>query len=177
MKLLEAAEGELFRSNIDHKHPFRYFSLATFGRFPEVRTVVKRMIHKDLSVLFFSDSRTPKIQEIRNNSKVTALFYHPKKKLQIRIRGNAKLVDQSDEHYSQYVNQVQQSTNLKDYTTLQAPGSFLETETVAFGEEMYFAPVIIQPLELEILQLNRSMHERCLYVREKDSWKEIQLVP
>lgn len=45
MKLFNLAQAELLRSNADRRHPFLYFTLATFGRYPEARTVVNRHVN------------------------------------------------------------------------------------------------------------------------------------
>ena len=79
MELFKLAKAELLRSNADRRHPFLYFTLATFGQYPEARTVVKRHAGQDLSLLFFTDSRKHKVRQIKKNAKVSALFYHPNK--------------------------------------------------------------------------------------------------
>ena len=87
MELFNLAQAELLRSNADRRHPFLYFTLATFGRYPEARTVVNRHVNAGLSVLLFTDRRTSKVSQARESPRVTALFYHPKKKLQVRMNG------------------------------------------------------------------------------------------
>ncbi|MCB0551597.1 MAG: pyridoxamine 5'-phosphate oxidase family protein, partial [Phaeodactylibacter sp.] len=139
MELFELAKAELLRSNTDHRHPFRYFSLATFGLFPEVRTVVAREVSQSLSVLFFTDSRTPKVAQIKENPRVSALFYHPKKKLQARIKGMAELIGKGHEAYPSLLERVKNSDALKDYTAVLAPGSKVkDTLDVIYGDSLHF---------------------------------------
>lgn len=178
MSLLALAKGELLRANADRKHPFRSFSLGTFGAYPEIRTVVKRKTYEDLTTLFFTDSRSPKIMEIQQNPKVSALFYHPRKKLQVRIKGEALICSPEGKEYQDFLNRIRQSPALKDYTTAQAPGAPISRpEAALFDEEIHFAAVKIKPLELDILQLGDQAHERILYVWETGEWRGAQLVP
>jgi len=178
MNLFDYAKAELFRSNADHRHPFRYFYLATIGSYPEVRTVVKRRVDPDLTLLFFTDARSPKVEQIRSNAKVSALFYHPKKKLQIRMKGQAALVSEEDEDFRQFLNQIRQSPALKDYTTREAPGSVVNDEAeLLFGPEVYFLPVRLRPLYLDILQLGKERHQRSAYSWKEGEWQEERLVP
>lgn len=180
MNLLELARVELFRSNVDRKHPFRLLYLSTWGEYPEVRIVVKRNIDPYLNFTFFTDSRSPKVEQIRNNPKVSALFYHPKKKLQIRLYGQAILIDEGHGDFDRYLQAVKQSSSLQDYTTIQAPGSALKLEAEAaslFGKEIYFLAVEIQAQKLDILQLGRENHRRSVFLRQGYEWSEQVLVP
>lgn len=180
MSLLEQAKVELLRSNVDRKHPFRLLYLSTIGEFPEVRTVVKRHIDSDLKLTFFTDSRSPKVEQIWDNPKVSALFYHPKKKLQIRLYGEACLIDEGHGDFDRYLQSVKASPSLKDYTTLQAPGSSLEEEEEAsalFGKEIHFTAIEVQAQKLDVLQLGREHHQRSCYYLEEEGWREEPLVP
>lgn len=179
MELLSLAKAELRRSNADRKHPFRYFYFATLGEFPEVRTVVNRKVDLDLTLTFFTDARSPKVQQLKKTPKVSALFYHPGKKLQIRMNGWAELVDQGHGDFDRLLNQVKQTSSLKDYTTLQAPGSTVSDEAESlFGDEVYFLAIKVHPIKLDILQLGREGHRRTAYIRQEgEAWEATALVP
>lgn len=178
MELFELAKAELLRSNTDHRHPFRYFSLATFGLFPEVRTVVAREVSQSLSVLFFTDSRTPKVAQIKENPRVSALFYHPKKKLQARIKGMAELIGKGHEAYPSLLERVKNSDALKDYTAVLAPGSKVkDTLDVIYGDSLHFMAIRINPLQMDVLQLGKGQHQRRGYTWEEGEWAEAILVP
>ncbi len=179
MELLTLTKAELRRSNADRKHPFRYFYFATLGEFPEVRTVVNRKVDLDLTLTFFTDARSPKVQQLKKNLKVSALFYHPGKKLQIRVSGLAELVDKSHGDFDRLLHEVKQTSSLKDYTTLQAPGSSVPDEAaLLFGDDVYFSAIKIHPIKLDILQLGREGHRRSAYVKnDSGEWEETILVP
>ncbi|MBX2873473.1 MAG: pyridoxamine 5'-phosphate oxidase family protein [Saprospiraceae bacterium] len=180
MDLFEIAKAELLRSNADRKHPFRLMYLSTFGEYPEVRTVVKRKVDSELKLTFFTDSRSPKVDQLREHPKVSVLFYHPKKKLQIRLYGQAQLIDEGHGDFDRYLQSVKESPSVKDYTTIQAPGQTLSEESEAgalFGDEIHFVAIEIHPARLDVLQLGRESHQRSLFMREKDNWIQQELVP
>ena len=178
MDLFELARTELLRSHESQRHPFLYFSLATFGHYPEARTVVNRKVSRELDILFFTDSRSQKVAQIRKNPRVTALFYHPKKKLQVRVRGVANFIDKGDKGYYQLLERIKKAGNAKDYTTLQAPGSTVEEESdIAFGNEIYFLAIRIKPDDIDVLQLGKEQHNRRCYTLKKGQWEEAVLTP
>ena len=83
---------ELHRGALDPKHPFRYLTVATVGsQFPQVRTVVLRQFTADLEFLVYTDVRSSKVQELLEVPRVSLLFYHPKKQVQVRIKALAKI--------------------------------------------------------------------------------------
>lgn len=178
MELFERARAELLQSNTDRHHPFRNFSLATFGLYPEVRTVVARDVSQGLSLLFYTDSRTPKVAQIKEDARVSALFYHPHKKLQVRMKGLAELIGKGDEGYGLLLEQVKRSNGLKDYSSLRAPGSRVkDTLEVIYGEGIHFMAVRINPLQMDVLQLGREQHQRRGYTLEAGEWEEAILIP
>lgn len=178
MDLLALAKAELNRSNADRKHPFRYFYMATLDEYPEVRMVVKRNFAPDWSVLFYTDSRTPKVKQIRNNELVSALFYHPKKQLQIRMKGRAFFIDETHDDYDRHLQEVKQSPAQTDYMTAKPPGSEIGSEAqIEMGESLYFLAIKIRPEYLDILQLGKEQHTRKAYTLEDGDWKVSVLVP
>lgn len=180
MDLLELARAELLRSNVDRKHPFRLMYLSTAGEYPETRTVVKRRATQDFAIIFFTDSRSPKVSQIREKPKVSVLFYHPKKKLQIRLYGQGHLIDEGHGDFNRYLQSVKESPSLKDYTTLQAPGDPLSAgpeASVLFGEDIHFMAIEVKPEKLDVLLLGRESHARSLYVERKGEWHRQALVP
>ncbi|MEL6675374.1 MAG: pyridoxamine 5'-phosphate oxidase family protein [Bacteroidota bacterium] len=169
------AKAELMRANADRKHPFRYFTLGTLGEtYPELRTVVNRGISAELILRCYTDSRTPKVAQLRQHSEVSALFYHPKKQLQVRIKGQARLVE-SGEAFEQIKSRLAAGPSARDYQTQRPPGSAWQED--ALGEHLYFCLVEIIPDEIDLLQLRREGHLRSSLRRHEDGWEEIPLVP
>lgn len=179
MDLLNLATTELFKSNTNRKHPFRYFYLATLSKFPQLRTVVKRDIDSALTITVFTDARTPKVAEIQENPHVSALFYHPKKQLQLRLSCKASIVVEGDPAFAPYLQQVKSSPHgLKDYTTLHPPGAPKQGENnIQYGERIYLAVLQLQPLQMDIVRLQKEQHLRSTYSRIEGEWQETALVP
>lgn len=177
MNLLDHAKAEFLRSNADRRHPFRFFVLSTFGPYPEARWVVKRDGTSDFKVLLYTDSRSPKVAQLQENNRVTALFYHPKKKLQIRLKGEAILLTEGPE-YQRHLQQVQQTAASKDYSTKQPPGMPLNPDqTLLFDTALHFAAVWIQPNTLDVLELGHEQHRRCAFQLDNGRWQSEPLVP
>ena len=177
MNLLLQAKTELFRSNADKKHPFRYSNLSTLAEYPETRMVVTRKVDQNLNVIIYTDSRTPKVQQLLKNNKASLLFYHPKKRMQIRMKGKAVLIQEGHTEYEQHLLPILQAPSLRDYTTILPPGSPLKTESVVMGTVLYFTVIILESLYLDILLLKREGHRRCEYHLKGQEWIENQLIP
>lgn len=77
----------------DFRHPFYRSALATVdGGKPEVRTVILRGFSEtDRTLTCFCDARTPKVSQIQECPHVGWLFYHPKKRIQLRLSGTASV--------------------------------------------------------------------------------------
>ena len=75
-------------------HPFRYGTFATIGleTLPRLRTVVLRRVSENLNLTFYIDKRSKKPIHIKENNKVSLLFYHPKQLLQLKIVGLASII-------------------------------------------------------------------------------------
>ena len=67
-QLLDKIHRELINGYVKKKHPFRYFSLATVEENqPMQRTVVLRKVLKDFTLVFFTDSRSAKVEQLLKN--------------------------------------------------------------------------------------------------------------
>jgi pyridoxine/pyridoxamine 5'-phosphate oxidase len=177
-QFLEEAKRELVNGHSKKRHPFRYFVLATNenGK-PKQRTVVLRKTLLDLSLVFYTDSRTQKITDIQNNPEFSALFYDSKKLLQIRIEGKAELITDKDQ-IATYWHTIQESSK-KDYTTNIGPGTPIKNpDAVDYNaKENYFCPVKLIPNKIEYLRLKRPNHLRILFSRIDTDWSGEFLVP
>ncbi|MEM8908472.1 MAG: pyridoxamine 5'-phosphate oxidase family protein [Bacteroidota bacterium] len=176
--LLSFAKAELLRSNVDRRHPFRFFQLATLGDYPEVRTVVKRKMDADFKLTCFTDARTTKVSQIDQNPRVSALFYDRKKQLQVRMKGEAQLIRSGMEGFAPFLEQVKQAPSLLDYTCLRVPGSpYPQNGGLTFGDEIHLLVIELVPTFLDVLQLNREEHLRMAYTRTESGWQAQRWVP
>ena len=97
-RILEIEYNEIQKAIKDGKHEYHCFYLATIdNKAPKIRTVVLRALNKNKNTLsFHTDLRSDKVKEIQLNRNVSALFYDKKRRIQIRIRGNAQLDENSN---------------------------------------------------------------------------------
>lgn len=177
-ELLEETKRELVNGHAKKRHPFRYFTLATTKNSkPSQRTVVLRKTLSDLGLVFYTDSRTEKLKDIHDNAACSALFYNPKKLLQIRVSGKAELITDK-EQIATYWHTVQESSK-RDYTTKRPPGTPIKNpdEVDYLSEDHFFCPVKLVPDTIEYLRLKRPNHLRLLFSRSNDDWSGEFLVP
>lgn len=170
---------ELQKCVVTKGHPFRYFTLATIGvdYTPRLRTVVLRKVAKDLTLTFYTDRRSKKITHLKENNKASLLFYHPKKMLQLKIEGTAKVID-DPAILKNYWHGIQPNSQ-KDYTTSNAPGSTIENpdHVKYLSDKNFFCMVEITPFKIEYLKLKRPNHIRVRYSKEEELWPGEFLVP
>ncbi|MEM7186669.1 MAG: pyridoxamine 5'-phosphate oxidase family protein [Bacteroidota bacterium] len=179
MNLLPFVKAELQSSNTRKDHPFRYFYFSTLDTYPETRMVVSRGVSQELEVIFYTDSRTPKVDQIRKNDKVSALFYHPAKQLQLRMNGKAHLIDKNDPSYAQHLNMVKSNANWKqDYASQPVPGVPRKDEgTIIYGNTIHLLVIKIEPIELDIVLLGEQQHHRSKCTLKNGVWEETGVVP
>lgn len=162
----------------DRSHPFRHFCLATSNRqgYPTQRTVILRSVSPDLELSFYTDSRSEKVGQIRENPRVSLLFYHPQDLWQLRIQGHAAIqeIDQSLPIWESLPKESR-----KNYRSIPPPGSSIAAydEVQYLSDTTYFCRVEIRSIKVESLQLNYTPHKRRLLWKEKSQWKETYLVP
>ncbi|MFC3415979.1 pyridoxamine 5'-phosphate oxidase family protein [Algoriphagus hitonicola] len=178
-EILQTVKHELHRGALDAKHPFHWVNLGTFGKdFPEVRTVVLRMLTQDLDFLVFTDFRSEKCRDLRKNQKATLHFYHPKKQVQIRVNAQTKLHFQ-DELANEIWNTIPNHRR-SEYTGAQAPGTSISRPEEGWKEgissDHFFCVLEFSPVEIEALQLRREGHLRVHFSKKAD-WEGSWLVP
>ena len=103
--------------------PFHWPVLGTMGKDGcSLRTVILRQfILPERVLVCHTDARAPKAREILNSSKVSWLFYHPKKKVQLRISGKATL--HTDDQLANDQWAATQITSRLNYRATEPPGA------------------------------------------------------
>lgn len=176
---LKEISHELLCGITEKGHPFRCFALGSLGLKDNVglRTVVLREVSENLRLTFYTDDRSPKIVEIQQNDSVSALFYHPEKKWQLSIKGNAVIEGNRD--FLEHAWNSLPKKSKKDYTTAVAPGSLLgETDDLTYlGAKNHFSMVHIVPSFIDFLKLGDSHHIRIQFSLEDGDWKGTFVVP
>ncbi len=172
---------ELRRGALDSKHPFRYVNLGSIGKgYPEVRTVVLRKVDQELNFYIFTDARTEKVTEIKSDKSVSLHFYHPKKRVQIRIQ--AKVEIHRNDNLALELWQRIQGDAQKAYNSTLSPGEEISEPEEGWDwpetmESSHFAVLRIIPQKIEALQLDGLNHLRIEFRKVVDGWGGTWLVP
>lgn len=160
-------------------HPFRLFSLASMGKDQAIglRTVVLRKVSSGLRLTFYTDARSPKIEELQKNNSVSALFYDPTKMIQLRIEGNAH-IEKDNAVLKKHWETIPDGGE-KDYNTNKPPGDKISgfQEIQYLNGKNHFCIVHIIPSRLDFLKLGRENHTRVQFSLLNNKWKGEFLVP
>ena len=153
------------------RHPFHQPAMATATENGVAqRTVILRDFSADERILVcHSDARAPKIRQISHTSAVSWLFYHPKRKIQVRIRGIAFVhaVDRiADEQW-----EGMRMTSRLNYCAKHPPGTPLDGPPAGtpqhtlealdpFAGRENFAAIVCRFDGLDCLRLGVTRHRR-----------------
>lgn len=153
-------------------HAFRTFTLATMdtGERPQARLVVLRELLDDNRLVFYTDGRSQKVDQMLRNPQVSLLFYDRDQWIQLRIEGKARVFAEGKETLQRW--QKIPEGNRHNYTTAMPPGSALDTpgHVGHLTDRNFFRVVVILPETLEYLRLEKEGAVRIQYVREAGSW-------
>ncbi len=173
--------SEVRKATSEAQHPFRFVTLATVDKLnsPQQRMVVLRDFNGQSEFLIYSDSRSHKIGEILNNHSVSLLFYHPEKRLQLRVTGSAAIITSGDELQKLWEKYGSKSPHL--YTSVLPPGTEISNPTEAYHwqskEKAAFCLIKIEADKMEFLQLDRINHTRAVKIIQKDKKATRWIVP
>jgi len=165
---------ELQRGVHQRKHPFRFTVLATYNgpQAPAQRSIVLRKVQSPNTLLFYTDARSQKVQQLQQQAQASVLFWHPARKVQITATGTITLHQQnalSQEHLPR----VQQQP--ADYLGHLPPGSQLHAPEQAQQLEAQqhlaqnFTVLAMQLQAYEVLQLAHPRH-----IRARFTWPQGQ---
>jgi len=104
-------------------NPFHWPVLGTISKEGcSLRTVILRQVNTtDRTLVCHTDARSSKVQEIINYSQTSWIFYHPEKKIQVRISGHATLHTHDPFADRQWADTS--ITSRLNYCASQAPGT------------------------------------------------------
>ena len=108
----------------DHfNDPFHWPVLGTTAKAgASLRCVILReFLLPDRVLVCHSDARAEKVKEISSSAKVSWLFYHPQKKVQLRISGQATL--HTDDQFADEQWAAAKATSRLNYCAVEPPGS------------------------------------------------------
>lgn len=159
---------------------FQYLHLSTIdmnGR-PRSRTIVLREVRENDDFIIFTDDRTTKVVELKQNPEVHLIGYDHQQLTQLRIHARAEIISDPSER-NQLFEQVTDK-RIKDYTVDPAPGTRIDDPselTYLDDEEHHFCPLRLVPYELEYLELKRPNHLRALFKKQDGRWKGEWIAP
>ena len=158
------AVDHLHRGVNKKTHPFRSFVFSTAA--PNTRMVILRKVdHEPFAVWVYTDARSTKIQEVKENSEAALLFWHPSSKLQVKLITSVKIHENDDlkeEHWTEVGARGKDS-----YNTAEAPGSSVSNPEKVDYKEPYdgddFSVLECRVEKMEVLQLRREGHIRASF--------------
>ncbi|MGC6475851.1 MAG: pyridoxamine 5'-phosphate oxidase family protein [Parvibaculales bacterium] len=168
---LDMAMKLLQRGASDAKSPLHTPVLASTNAHghPQTRMVVLRQFLPATHQLYFhTDKRSAKIAEIEQNPTISLLFYDPKPRIQMRVKGLAALLPQAIQ------NEQWQKLNARSKPVYQiepAPGHIIKTpEQASYQPEATdqgknnFLAIGVTMQRLEWLYLARAGHRRAEFL-------------
>ncbi|MGI9331186.1 MAG: pyridoxamine 5'-phosphate oxidase family protein [Gammaproteobacteria bacterium] len=154
-------------------------SMAEHGA--DARTVVLRAADAPTrQVICHTDTRSPKVAQLADNPGVTWVFYDPKLKIQLRLRGPVTLYD-NDELATRRWDASTPSSRLC-YANSPGPGAKIEQpESVSVLDEQHayqnFQVLSCQVEHLDWLFLSSNCHRRAHCSWRDGSWQANWLAP
>ncbi|WP_127844436.1 pyridoxamine 5'-phosphate oxidase family protein [Psychroflexus aestuariivivens] len=171
-KIRKKAEEELQSGVSEKNHAYRFATLASIrNNQPKCRTIVLRAVENNFNIIFYTDSRSDKVEDFQNNPNASALFYNHDSLLHLEVRGKAKVITDPNLINAHWEQVKDHST--KDYTTEKAPGTRIKhPDEVEYSENnTNFSVVELVANEVEVLQLKRPNHIRSrFYKNENSKW-------
>jgi len=166
-------KDELYKSDHERGHPFRLCTLGTLGEYPDLRTLVKRESSENLEFLFYTDSRSPKIDLLKKNPNSSLHFYHPQLKLQVSIQGRSEIIIKGDlfEKHKEIA-----LKNPSDYASSLPPSSKIDLKEYETTSHTHFCLLKFNAISIQALQLDKPRHQRAIWYA-KDDWAGTWLVP
>jgi pyridoxine/pyridoxamine 5'-phosphate oxidase len=170
------------------RSPFNFLQFGTVGLdgSPQIRTVVLRACDvRSRSIAFVTDTRSPKVAEIRRDGRVGLLGYDPQSSVQLRLSGVAAIVANEVERLEVW--QRLRPSTLKMFDAASAPSTVLgegvhQVEKTTAGNDdatSYDRYALIKVVldRLELLDLSTEPHDRFAFDWSGEAWRVKRLAP
>ncbi len=171
----------LVNGALNSKEPFHFPVLGTQGAGePELRIVVLReAIQTQKQLIIHTDIRSPKISQLKHNSRVGFLFYDPQRLIQLRIKARATIYHQDDLAAKQW--QSCQISSRRAYLG-KSPGNLSSVVTHGLPDHLQgtlpspeeseagfvnFAAIVCQVTSMDWLWLYGEGHQRAQFTYDK----------
>lgn len=158
--------SELKKNTIKKSSAMRNVILATGSDAPDLRYVVLReFLQNERRLYIYTDIRSNKIQQIKENKEVVVLAYHSTKKCQVKIKGFCHIHHQDELANKEWANL---NGGKDSYNTQDAPGT--NKKSIEAAQQMKqnyddenFCVLTINIETMEVLQLDPAGHIRCFF--------------
>ena len=151
------------------------FASTSINNLPRLRTVVFRGWSEYHSILIYTDKRSEKIKDIRNNNKVELLWLFPKSKSQFRFKGEAYEIKENIKFWNNLSEKSKYSWFWPNPGEKLSPKKLFDTPK-NLNRPKTFTVLEVKINYVELLKLERPIHKRCFW-GEKNEWKRIELNP
>ena len=172
--------------------PFHWPVLGTSVREGcSLRTVILRQVKVPERLLVcYTDARSAKVHEIMNCSQTSWLFYHPKKKIQVRVAGYATL--HAHDAFAKRQWAETSITSRLNYCTSQPPGARIDKPSSGLPDFLVhkiptlletercrknFMVIVLHIFSIDWLLLKITGNRRALFEWDKDRMHATWLVP
>ncbi len=168
---------------VNKKSKFHTPTLSTInGNAINSRTIILRKVDNKTKMLFFySDSRSRKVINIKQNNNVTIHLYEPRFKLQVQLYGNANIENKTEK--TKDIWSSLRNFSKKNYLSVLSPGEKINNlDDIKYNtdnEEAFynFSLINFKVSKLECLQLSDIKNIRVEFVYSESSDKKYYMVP
>ena len=128
---------------------------AENGHEPDLRIVVLCGVDPERNLLFYTDSRSPKMEQFKANAKACILLFDQASMMQLRIYGEV-LVDTQSEECVKTIHDLTEQSRI-NYTTLEAPGTISSSKVILYDDRtIHFALLKFHSTKFDLLHLRRE---------------------
>lgn len=157
--------------------------------YPSSRVVLMKDI-KEQGISFFTNYESQKSIDIRNNPKVSILFFWPELQRQVRIEANAEMLssDESTEYFQSRPKGSQVGAWASPQSEVIVDRAFLEqrvdyyqkkfTDVELLPRPDFWGGFLLRPVKFEFWQGRSSrLHDRIQYIMKDGAWMINRLAP
>mgnify|MGYP001481062203 CR=1 FL=1 len=168
---------------VNKKSKFHTPTISTInGNEINSRTIILRKVDNKTKMLFFySDARSRKVLNIKQNNNVTVHLYEPRYKLQVQLYGYANIENKTDKTKGIWnsLNKFSKKNYLSELPPGEKINSLDDLRYNADSEEAFynFSLINFKVSKLECLQLSDIKNIRVEFVYTESSDKKYYMVP
>ena len=143
---------------------------------PRVRTVVFRGWLDNSTMLIYTDKRSEKYEDLKNNDNIEVLWLFFRTKSQYRFKGRISELKDNDKYWDNLFNRS------KDQWFWPSPGKVIDQKNDIslidnkLAKPNNFSVLKIKINEVDLLKLEKPLHKRYIW-KEIDNWKCIEVNP